>query len=108
MGANGGNARDASELDRYDALAIVCAVERMLARPPVAVRDLGRMLAAMPGRDVVAIDDGVGEAIDAIDPVLEPNGLAARKLLRSLRAGTRRRAASSRMRSATVRRRRVV
>jgi hypothetical protein len=105
MSADAG--RRADDFDRYDALEIVCAAERMLERRPVALSDLARMLAGAQAPDVVAIDDYLGEAIDAIDPVLEPNGLAARKLLRGLRASTHRRAARLRIANPTVRRRAV-
>jgi hypothetical protein len=104
----GRDTRAPRELDRYDALELVCSVERMLARPPAALGALARALATPNAADVVAIDDCVGEAIDAIDPVLEPEGLAARRLLRGLRVYTRRQAAGVRSANVTVRRRAVV
>ena len=82
---------------------MVRALERRLKRAPRAILRLHALLAAW--NDPVAIDDGVREAIEAIDPIVEISGTTVRAVLVAMRVATTERATAPRRARETQRRR---
>ena len=82
------------------ALEVLLSIEQRLTRPSPAIVRLHTLLDAW--RDPIAIDNGVHEAIEAVDSVVELNGTTVRALLVAMRVATTGRASALRRTRSTI------
>ena len=85
---------------KVGALEVFQAIAQQLKRPPPSFQRLHALLEAW--RDPVAIDNGVCEAIEAVDPIVEIRGTTVRALLVAMRVATTQRAAALRRTRSTL------
>jgi hypothetical protein len=88
-------------MTREGAIATLDEATQLLKRPPSALGELRALLQKWD--DPVPIDDALGDALLAIDSVLEPGAARARDLLAAMRIASHVRAQATRQTRATRR-----